>query len=83
MRNKRIAAASKAFSQVGAAPDLIASADNWVIEAFAGQKQESNTEIRMRWLAELAVRLHTAPTNRCDSWQEEMYQKHPAKNDQY
>ena len=52
-------------------------ADNWVIEVFAGQKQESNTEIRMRRLAELAARLHTASTNRCDSWQEEMYQKHP------
>ena len=52
-------------------------ADNWVIEVFAGQKQESNTEIRMRRLAELAERLHTASTNRCDSWQEEMYQKHP------
>ena len=77
VKNKRIVAASKAFSQVGAAPALIASADNWLIEAFAGQKQESNTEIRMRWLAGLAARLHTAPTNWCDSWQEEMYQKHP------
>ena len=72
VKNKRIVAASKAFSQVGAAPALIASADNWLIEAFAGQKQESNTEIRMRRLADLAARLHTAPTNWCDSWQEEM-----------
>ena len=28
-------------------------------------------------MADLAARLHTAPTDWCDSWQEEMYQKHP------
>lgn len=77
LKNKRIMAASKAFSKVGAAPDLIACDDNWVIEAFAGEKQEPNTEISMKRMADLAARLHTAPTDWCNSWQTEMYQKHP------
>ena len=77
LRNRRLVAASNAFSRVGGSPTIIASTDNWVIEPFAGQKPEFSPETWMRRMADLAARLHTAPTDWFDSWQEEMRQKYP------
>ncbi len=76
LRNKRMMAASRAFSRVGAAPALVASADSWMIETFAGQRPKFNTESWMRQMADLAVRCHSARTDWCDLWQEEIRHKY-------
>ena len=81
LRNRRMVAASNVFSKVGGAPAIIASADNWVIEPFVGQKPEFSSETWMRRIGELAARLHTVPINWFDSWQEEMCQKYPCLQD--
>ena len=77
LRNRRMMAASNVFSKVGAAPTIIASADNWIIEPFAGRKPEFSTETRMRRIAELAAHLHSVPTDWFAPLREEMCQKYP------
>ena len=77
LRNRRLVAASNVFSKVGGAPAIIAAADNWVIEPFAGQKPEFSTETRMRRIAELAALLHSVPTDWLAPLREEMCQKYP------
>ncbi len=77
LRNRRLVAASNVFSKVGGAPAIIAAADNWVIEPFAGQKPEFSTETRMRRIAELAALLHVVPTDWFAPLREEMCQKYP------
>ena len=77
LRNRRLVAASNAFSKVGGAPAIIASADNWIIEPYAGHKPEFSSETWMRRMGELAARLHTASTDWFNFWQEEMHRKYP------
>jgi len=81
LRNRRMVAASNVFSKVGGAPAVIASADNWVIEPFVGQKPEFSTEIRIKRIAELAARLHLAPIDWFVSFRDEMCQKYPCLQD--
>ena len=76
LRNRRMVAASNVFSQVGAAPAIIAGADNWVIEPFVGQKPEFSTEV-MEQIAELAARLHSVPIDWFAPFRDQMRQKHP------
>ena len=77
LRNRRLVAASNVFSKVGGAPAIIASADNWIIEPYAGHKPEFSSETWMRRMGELAARLHVASTDWFNFWQEEMRRKHP------
>ena len=77
LRNRRMVAASNVFSKVGGAPVIVAAADNWVIEPFAGQKPEFSTETRMRRIAELAAHLHSVPTDWFAPFRKEMCQKYP------
>jgi len=76
LRNRRMVAASNVFSQVGAAPAIIACADNWVIEPFVGQKPEFSAEV-MKRIAELASRLHSVPIDWFAPFRDQMRQKHP------
>jgi len=69
--------AANVFSKAGGAPAIIASADNWVIEPFVGQKPEFSTEVRMKRIAELAARLHSVPIDWFAPLRDEMCQKYP------
>ena len=77
LRSRRMLAASNIFSQVGAAPAVIAGADNWVIEPFVGQNPEFSTETRMRRIAELAAHLHSVPIDWFAPFRDQMCQKYP------
>ena len=76
LRTRRMVAAANIFSQVGAAPAVIACADNWVIEPFVGQKPEFSVDI-MEQVAELASRLHSVPIDWFAPFRDQMCQKHP------